>query len=127
MSTGPTFWSLFPYSEKGPNETCPKNGSIYTQNMHVLTGKYKRLDSLVDPIVDLVIPRNIMVYWIQEKWVVVTGNKLVRGHMVFWHNQEGMFKDSNGRIPVGLSIMLSPAAVRAWKEAGSKYLITTPH
>ena len=62
MINGPNRQSLFTYSEKGPNETCPKNGIIYTQNGKGLTGKYKRLESLVDPIVDLVITCNIMVY-----------------------------------------------------------------
>ena len=56
---------------------------IYTQNVQGLTGKDKRLDSLVDPIIDLMIARNIIVYCIQEIWVVGTGSKLVRGHMVF--------------------------------------------
>ena len=56
---------------------------IYTQNVQGLTGKDKRLDSLVDPIVNIIIARNIMVYCIQKKWVVGTGSKLVRGHMVF--------------------------------------------
>ena len=78
---------MFPYSEKGPNETCPKNGIIYTQNLQGLTGKDNRLDYLVDPIVDLMITCNIMVYCIQETWVVGTGSKLVRDHMVFIHNR----------------------------------------
>ena len=30
-------------------------------------------------------------------------------------------------IPDGVSIILSPAAVEAWREAGSNYLITNPH
>ena len=51
--------------------------------MQDLNGKYKRLDSLVDPIVDLIIAINIMVYCIQETWVVGTGNNLVQGHMLF--------------------------------------------
>ena len=52
-----------------------------------LTGKYNRSDYLVDPIVDLMITCNIMVYCIQETWVVGTGSKLVRDHMVFIHNR----------------------------------------
>ena len=73
-STGTTYQSLFPNSEKGTNETCPKRGIIYTQNVQGLTGKDKRLDSLVDPIVNIMIARNIMVYCIQETWVFGTGS-----------------------------------------------------
>ena len=51
--------------------------------MQGLSGKDKRLDYLVDPIVDLMITEGIMAYCIQEKWVVGTGSMLVRGHMVF--------------------------------------------
>ena len=87
MSTGPTRRSLFPYSEKGPSETCPNNGIIYTQNVQGLTIKDKTLDSLVDPIVNLMITCNIMVYCIQETWVFGTVSELVQGHMVFRHNR----------------------------------------
>ena len=87
MSTGPNRWSLFPKSEKVHNETYPKTNILYTQNVQGLTGEYNMLEPLVDPIVDLVIARNIMVYWIQDTWVVRTGSNLVRGHMLFLHNQ----------------------------------------
>ena len=86
MSSGKTRQSLFPSSDKSPNETFPKAGIIYTQNLQGLSGKDKRLDSLVDPIVDLVITKGIMAYCIQETWVVGTGSKLVHGHMVFRQN-----------------------------------------
>ena len=66
MRIGPSCNSLFPNSEKSPNETCPTHRTIYTQNMQVLNGKDKRLDSLVDPLVGLMITNNIMVYCIQE-------------------------------------------------------------
>ena len=62
---------------------------IYTKNVQGLSGKDKRLDSLVDPIIDLVITKGIMAYCIQETWVVGTVNKFVRGHMVLRHNREG--------------------------------------
>ena len=42
-------------SERIPNETCPEIGIVYTQNVQGLTGKDKGLESLVDPIVDLMI------------------------------------------------------------------------
>ena len=56
---------------------------LHTKNVQVLTGKDKKLDSLVDTIVDLMIARNIMVYCIEVTWVVGTGSEIFRGHMVF--------------------------------------------
>ena len=56
---------------------------FYTQHLQGLTGKDKILDSLVGPIVNLVIARNIMVYCIEVTWVVGTGSEIFRGHMVF--------------------------------------------
>ena len=61
MIIGPSCRSLFPNSEKSPNETCPTHGTIYTQNVQVLTGKDKRLDFLVEHLVDPMITNNIMV------------------------------------------------------------------
>ena len=52
---------------------------------------------------------------------------LVRDHMLFRHNQEGREKVSKGMILSGVAVILAPAAVEAWKEAGSKSPITTPH
>ena len=115
---GPFCCSLFPNSEKSPNETCPTHGTIYTQNVQVLTGKDKRLESLVDPLVDLMITNKIMVYCIQETWNVGSGSKLVRGHMVLRHNQEERAIGSKGRIMGGVAIILSPTAVEAWRAAG---------
>ena len=74
---GPNCHSLFPNIEKGPNETWTTHGIVYTQNVQGLTGKDKRLDSLVDPLVDLMITNKSMVYCIQETWIVVSGSKLV--------------------------------------------------
>ena len=54
--------SLFPKSEKSHNETCPTNGTIYTQTVQGLTSKEKILESLVYPLVDLMINNKIMVY-----------------------------------------------------------------
>ena len=39
---------------------------FYTQNVQGLYGKDKKLDSLIDPIVDLMITKGIMAYCIQE-------------------------------------------------------------
>ena len=54
--------------------------------MQGISGKDKRLDSLVYPIVDLMITKGIMAYCVQEMWAVVTGSMLVCDHMVFQHN-----------------------------------------
>ena len=59
--TGPPRQSLSTDGERSPNETCPAIGIVYTQNVQGLTGEYKGLESLVDPIVDLMIRHNIMV------------------------------------------------------------------
>ena len=69
-------------SKRNPNETCPEIGIIYTQNVQGLTGKEKGLESLVDPIVDLMIKENIVVYCIQETWTLGSCSTLVQGHMV---------------------------------------------
>ena len=126
MIIGPSCRSLFPNSEKSPNETCPTHGTIYTQNVQGLTGKYKRLESFVDPLLDLIITNNIIFYCIQETWIVGSGSKLVRGHMVLRHNREERAMGSKGRIPGGVAIILSPTAVEVWRAAGSKPPITTP-
>ena len=39
VSSGKTRRSLFPRSDKSSNETCPKAGIIYTQNVQGLSGK----------------------------------------------------------------------------------------
>ena len=91
-----------------------------------ITGKDKRLDSLVDPLVDLMITNNIMVYCIQERWIVGSSSKIVRGHMVFRHNQEDRVVGSKGKILGGVAKILSPTAVEVWRAAGSNPPITTP-
>ena len=91
--------SLFPNSEKSPNETYSANGTIYSQNVQGLTGKDNRLEYLVDPTVDLKINNNIMVYWIQETWTLGSDSTLVQGHMVLRHNQDERSIGTKGRIP----------------------------
>ena len=86
-SSGQTHRSLISSRDKSPNETCPKAGIIYTQNVQGLSGKDKNLDSLIDPIVELMITKGIMAYCIQETWIVGTVSKLVRNHTVFRHNR----------------------------------------
>ena len=65
MSSGQTRRPLLSSRDKSPNETCPKAGIIYTQNVQRLSGKDKKLDYLIVPIVDLVITKGIMAYCIQ--------------------------------------------------------------
>ena len=126
MRIGPYRRSLFLNIEKSPNETCPTYGTIYTKKVQGLTGKDKILESLVDPLVDLRITNNIMVYCIQETWTIGSCSELVLGHIVLWHNREEGDIGSKGRIPDGVAIILSPTAVEAWRATGSKPPTTTP-
>ena len=113
-------------SKRNPNETCPEIGIVYTQNVQGLTGKDKGLESLVDPIVYLMIKDKIMVYCIQETWTLGSCSTLVRGHMVVRHNQEELTIGTKGRIQGGVAIILSPTECKAWRAGGSKPPITTP-
>ena len=56
---GPINRLLFKNKKSGPNETCPKQAIVYLQNEQGLSGKDKRLDYLVDPIVDLMVAKGI--------------------------------------------------------------------
>ena len=75
--------------------------------MQGLTGKDKILESLVDPLVYLMITNNIMVYCIQETRTIESGSNLVQGHMVLRHNRDERAIGSKGRIPGGIAIILS--------------------
>ena len=46
--------------------------------------------------------------------------------MVLRHNRDETAIGSKGRIPGGVTIIISPTAVEAWRAAGSKPPITTP-
>ena len=96
------------------------------QNVQGITGKDKILESLVDPIVDLMIKHNIMVYFIQETCTLGSVITLVRGHMVLRHNREERTIGTKGRIMGGVAIILSPTSVEAWRAAGLKPPIVTP-
>ena len=56
--------------------------------MQGLSGKDKRLESLVEPIVDLMVAKGILAYCVQETWIVGNVNTVVRDHMVSHHNRE---------------------------------------
>ena len=79
----------------------------------------------MDPIVDLMIKQNIMVYCIQETWTLGSCSTLVQGHIVIRHNREERTIGSKGKIPGRVAIILSPTAVEAWRAAGLKPPITT--
>ena len=70
--------------------------------------------------------KGIMVYCIQETWIVGNSSNLVRDHILFRHNREEREIGSKGRILGGVAIVLALAAVQAWKKSGSKTPITTP-
>ena len=48
IRTGPINRLSFKNNKPGLGETCPKQGIINTQNVQGLSGKYKRLESLVN-------------------------------------------------------------------------------
>ena len=85
-------------SERIPNETCPEIGIVYTQNVQGLKGKYKGLESLVYPIVDLIIRQNIIVYCIQETWILGYCSTFVWGNMILRHKREERTTGTKGRI-----------------------------
>ena len=99
IRTGPINRLLFKNNKTGPDETCPKQGIIYTQNVQGLSGKDKRLESLVDPIIDLMVNKNILAYCVQETWIVGNANAIVRKHMIFRHNREERYIGTRGRVP----------------------------
>ena len=78
---GPTHRSLLPNSENSTNEIWTTHRIIYTQNAQGITGKDNILDSLVDPLVDLMLTNNIMVYCIQETWIEGSG---CQWSLCFW-------------------------------------------
>ena len=125
IRTGTINRLLFKNNKTVPDETCPKQGIIYTQNLQGLSGKDKRLESLVDPIIDLMVDKNILAYCVQETWIVGNANTIVRKNMIFRHNREEREIGTRGRVPGGEFIILSPTAVTAWRSAGAKPPITT--
>ena len=102
----------------GPNETCPSRSVIYNQNINGLSGKDKNLDLLLDPLIDIMITKGVMVYFVQETWVVGNSVVMVRGQMIFLHNRVKRVQGTIGRNPGGVAIILAPSVVVAWKEAG---------
>ena len=110
----------------GPNEICPSRGVVYNKNINGLSGKDKNLDSLLEPQIDITITKGVMVYCVQETWVVGNSVVMVRGHMIFLHNRVKRVEGIIGRNPGGVAIILAPSAVVAWKEPGLSPPTTTP-
>ena len=81
---------------------------------------------MLDPLVDIMISKEIMTYCVQETWVVGNTVSMVCGHMIFLHNICEREEGTKGRNPRGVAIILAPTAVRAWKEAGLNPPITAP-
>ena len=84
---GPTPHLSCKNEKVGPDETCQSRGVIYNQNINGLPGKDRNLDSLLDPLIDTMITKGVMVYCVQETWVVGNSVVMVRGHMIFLHNR----------------------------------------
>ena len=78
------------------------------------------------PLVDIVISKEIITYCVQEILVVGKTIIMVRGHMIFLYNRCEREEGTKGRSSGGVVIISAPAAVVAWKEAGSNPPITTP-
>ena len=80
----------------------------------------------MDPLVDIMISKEIMTYCVKEPWVVGNTVIMVCGHMVFLYNicerEEGTIERNSG----GIAIILAPTALVAWKEAGPNSPITKP-
>ena len=95
------------------------------QNLQVLSDKDKKLESLVEPIIDLMVDKNILAYCVQETWIVGNANTVVSNHMIFRHNREEREVGTRGIVPGGVSIIISPTAFTAWRDAGAKPPIIT--
>ena len=85
---GPTSYPSTVVDGKGTDKTCPLRGVILTQNIQELSGKDRRLESLLDPLVEIMISNGIMIYCIQETWVLGNSVTMVHGHIVFMHNMD---------------------------------------
>ena len=79
----------------------------------------------MDLLVEIMVSKGIMIYCVQEICILGNSTTVVRDHMVFMHNMNEKEPGSKGRVKRGVAIILSPVAVDAWREAGSKPPITT--
>ena len=64
---GPTTHLLRKNSKKVSMKPAGAWGVIHTQNFKGLSGKYKQLESLLDPLVDIMISKGITTYCVQYK------------------------------------------------------------
>ena len=79
----------------------------------------------MEPIIDLLVDKNILAYCVQETWIVDNVNTVVRNHMIFRHNREEREVGTRGRVTGGVASVLSPTAVAAWRDPGAKPPNTT--
>ena len=122
---GPTNHSFCHRNEKFPDETCPRIGVIFTQNTKGLSGKDSKLESLLDPLIEIMISNGFMIYCVHETWVLGNSVMMMRYHMVFMHNMGEKDPSSKGRVKGGVAIIMLTTSMIAWRAAGSKPLITT--
>ena len=122
---GPTNHSFRHCNKKGPDKTCPRTGVIFTQNIQGLSGKDRKLKSLLDQLIEIMISNRVMIYCVQETWVLGNLVMMLWYHMVIIYNMGEKDPGSKGMVEVGVSIILSPTAVISWREAWSKTTITT--
>ena len=100
---GPNPHFLSKNRKKGPDETFLSGNVIYTQNVNGISGKEKHLESLLDPLVDIMISKEITPYCVQETWVVRNTIIMVRVHMIFYIiDVRGKTKPKEGTLEVSL-------------------------
>ena len=56
----PTNYSQHHRNEKYPNETFPREGVIFTHNTQGLSGKGRNLESLLDPLIEIMISNGLL-------------------------------------------------------------------
>ena len=83
------------------------------------------MDSLLDPLIDIMITEGVIFYCVQETWFVGNLVVMVHGRMIFLHNRVKRVEGTRGSNPGVIAIILAPSAVVSWKEAGSNPPTTT--
>ena len=80
----------------------------------------------MDPLVEIMISNGIMIYCVQETWILGNSSTMVRDHMVVMQNINEKEPGSKGRVKGGVATIFSQVAVDAWRKSGSKPPMTTP-
>ena len=108
---GPNPHFLNKNNKKGPDKTCPCRSVIYTQNVNGLSEKNKKLESLLDTLVDIMIWKEFMTYFVQETWVIENTLIMVHGHMIFLHTMCEREEGTKRRNPGFVAIILALTTV----------------